>query len=76
MTTLSLADWLNFSVASIEAEKTFIGLGPGVALLSPDKKLDRFNQKCCLYNLCNPTNLGMVSPPSGEGVIHYRPALL
>ena len=29
MTTLSLADWLNFSIASIEAEKTFIGLGPG-----------------------------------------------
>ena len=28
MTTLSLADWLNFSVASIEAEKTVIGLGP------------------------------------------------
>ena len=28
MTTLSLADWLNFSAASIEAEKTFIGLGP------------------------------------------------
>ena len=28
MTTLSLADWLNFSVASIEAEKMFVGLGP------------------------------------------------
>ena len=31
MTTLSLADWLNFVVASIEAEKTFIGLGPGLS---------------------------------------------
>ena len=30
MTTLSLADWLNFSVASIEAEKMFIGFGPRV----------------------------------------------
>jgi len=29
VTILSLADWLNFSVASIEAEKTFIGSGPG-----------------------------------------------
>ena len=29
MTTLSLGDWLNFSVASIEAEKMFIGLGSG-----------------------------------------------
>jgi len=28
VTILSLTDWLNFSVASIEAEKTFIGLGP------------------------------------------------
>jgi len=30
VTTLSLADWLNFSIASIEAEKTLIGLGPGL----------------------------------------------
>ena len=29
VTILSLADWLNFSVASTEAEKTFIGSGPG-----------------------------------------------
>ena len=36
MTTLSLADWLNFSVASIEVEKTFIGLGSGLAS-SPNK---------------------------------------
>jgi len=28
VTTLSLADWLNFSLALIEAEKMFIGLGP------------------------------------------------
>jgi len=28
VTTLSLTDWSNFSVPSIEAEKTFIGLGP------------------------------------------------
>ena len=33
MTTLNLNDWLNFSVASIEAEKTFIGLGPGTLVL-------------------------------------------
>jgi len=29
MIILSLIDWLNFRVASIEAEKPFIGLGPG-----------------------------------------------
>jgi len=29
LTILSLAVWLNFSVASIEAEKTLIGFGPG-----------------------------------------------
>jgi len=29
VTILSLSDWLNFSVASVEAEKTFEGLGPG-----------------------------------------------
>ena len=28
MTFLSYTDWSNFSVASIEAEKTFIGLSP------------------------------------------------
>ena len=33
VTTLSLADWLNFSVASFEAEKMFIGLGPGLNTL-------------------------------------------
>ena len=32
MTTLTLTDWLNFGVASIEAEKTFIGLRPGSML--------------------------------------------
>ena len=31
MTTLTLTDWLNFGVASIEAEKMFIGLGPELA---------------------------------------------
>jgi len=30
VTTLTLNYWLNFSVASTEAEKTFIGLGPGL----------------------------------------------
>jgi len=29
MTFLSYSDWSNFSVASVDAEKTFIGLGPG-----------------------------------------------
>ena len=29
MTFLSYTDWSNFSVASIDAEKTFKGLGPG-----------------------------------------------
>ena len=33
MTTLSLGDRFNFSVASIDAEKTFIGLGPGANLM-------------------------------------------
>jgi len=28
VTILNLTDWLNFTVASIEAEETFIGLGP------------------------------------------------
>ena len=34
MIILNLTDWLNFSVASIEAEKTFIGLGPGNDIFS------------------------------------------
>ena len=45
MTCLSPADWLNFSIASIDAEKTFIGLCPGkvdvnqeTALQCPGKK--------------------------------------
>ena len=33
MTILSLADWLNFSIASIEDEKTFIGSGPGPEII-------------------------------------------
>ena len=33
MIILSLTDWLNFSVASIEAEETFIGLGPDLLIL-------------------------------------------
>ena len=33
MTFLSYTDWSNFSVASIDTEKTFIGLGPGEAIL-------------------------------------------
>ena len=40
MTFLSYSDWSNFSVASIEAEKTLIGLGPGSAkktYLEPDR---------------------------------------
>jgi len=36
VTILSLSEWLNFSVASIEAEKTFIGSGPGQPDLSMD----------------------------------------
>ena len=30
MTFLSYTDWPNLCLASIEAEKTFIGLGPGL----------------------------------------------
>ena len=34
MTTIPLTDWLNFVVASIEAEKTFVGLGPDLKWLT------------------------------------------
>ena len=40
MTFLSDTDWSNFSVASIDAEKMFLGLGPGpVAPSAADRSL-------------------------------------